>query len=164
MEAQAEVVGPYHFNGTDDGTWQNDDIALFGYDSPHESLADITQGNTQPDSYDSSSESPFNPGIEDEEEEDDFFGVDQFDAEEDASWLEGLGPDEGTPEFSSRTCHHQGQRAQTYEEMDKPPLVHDAGIEWSALKLASLELLALCDDSGARHSFYDELLILLHPF
>jgi hypothetical protein len=46
VEAQAEVVGPYYFEGTDDGTWQNDYVALFHYDSPHESLANIVQGNT----------------------------------------------------------------------------------------------------------------------
>jgi hypothetical protein len=124
----------------------------------------MTQDNTHPDSYDSSSESTFIPGVEDEEEEDDFFGVDLFDMEEEATGLEGLGPDEGTPEFSSRNCHHQGQRVQTYEEMDKPPPVQDAGIEWSALELASLELLSLCDDSGARCGFYDELLALLRQF
>jgi hypothetical protein len=48
--------------------------------------------------------------------------------------------------------------------MDKPPPVQDAGIEWSALELASLELLSLCDDSGARRGFYDELLALLRRF
>jgi hypothetical protein len=84
--------------------------------------------------------------------------------EEEASGLEGLGPDEGMPEFSSRTRHHQCQRSQTYEEMDKPPPVHDAGIEWSALELASLELLSLCNDSGTRQGFYDELLTLLRQF
>jgi hypothetical protein len=165
VETQAEVVGPpYHFHGTDDGTRQNDDMASFGYDSPHESLADIAQGNTHPNSYYSSSKSTFIPGIEDEEEDDDFFGVDLFDTEEEASGLQGLGPDEGMPEFLSPTCHHQGQRAQTYKEMDKSPPVHDAGIEWSALELASLELLSLCDNSGARCGFYDELLTLLRRF
>jgi hypothetical protein len=46
--------------------------------------------------------------------------------------------------------------------MDKPPLVQDAGIEWLALELASLELLSLCDDS--RCGFYHELLALLRRF
>jgi hypothetical protein len=114
MEAQVEIVGPYCFDGTDDGTrHQNDDVGSFGYDSPHESLADMTQDNTHPDSYDSSSESTFIPRVEDEEEDDDFFGVNLFDMEEEATGLEGLGPDKGMPEFSSRNCHHQGQRAQT---------------------------------------------------
>jgi hypothetical protein len=44
VEAQAEVVGPYCFNSTDDVTWQNDDVASFGYDSS----ANIVQGNTHP--------------------------------------------------------------------------------------------------------------------
>ena len=65
------------------------------------------------------------------------------------------------PKFSSSTCHHPGQRAKTYEEMDEPPPAHDAGIKWSALEVASLELLTLCDNSGARRGFYDELLTLL---
>jgi hypothetical protein len=160
VEAQAEIVGPYHFDGTDGGTWQNDDVTSFGYDSS----VDIVLGNTHPDSSDSSSESTFIPGIEDEEEDDDFFGVDLFETGDEAFGLEGLVPDEGTPEFSSRTRHHQGQRAQTYEEMDKPPPFQDAGIEWSALELASLELLSLCNDSGARRGFYDELLTLLRRF
>jgi hypothetical protein len=73
--------------------------------------------------------------------------------EEEAFRLEGLGLDNGTPEFSSCTNHHQGQRAETYKEMDKPPPGHNAGIEWSAPELASLELLSLCDDSGTRWSF-----------
>jgi hypothetical protein len=35
VEAQAEVVGPYHFDGTVDGTRQNDNVASFGYHSAH---------------------------------------------------------------------------------------------------------------------------------
>jgi hypothetical protein len=135
-------------------------VASFGYDSG----ANIVQGNTHPDSCDSSSETTFIPGIEDEEEDDDFFGVNLFETDDEASGLEGLRPYKGTPEVSSCIRHHQGQRAQTYEEMDKPPPVHNAGIEWSAHKLASLELLSLCDNSGARRSFYDELLRLLRQF
>jgi hypothetical protein len=46
--------------------------------------------------------------------------------------------------------------------MDEPPPVHLASIEWSSLEVASLQLLALCDNSGARRGFYDELLALLH--
>jgi len=164
VEAQAEIVGPYRFDGTDDRARQNDDVGSFGYDSPHESLADVTQDNTHPDSYDSSSESTFIAGVEDEEEDDDFFGVDLFDAEEESTGLDDLGPDAGTPEFSSRNCHHPPQRAQTYKDTDKPPPVQDAGIEWSALELASLDLLSLCDNSGARRGFYDELLTLLRRF
>jgi hypothetical protein len=37
-------------------------------------------------------------------------------------------------------------------------------MDLTALEMASLELLTLCDDSGARRGLYNDLLALLHQF
>jgi hypothetical protein len=156
-----EVVGPIHFDGNDEPPGQMD-VSLFSDESPYKSLPNSSQDNTYPHNDDSSSEGMFILVDEDAEKDDAFLGLDHYEAEEGmAGFEEGL--DEAMPEFMN-AHHHQDPRTKTYEERDEPPPAHDAGIEWSALEFASLELLSLCDDSGARRGFSDELLTLLHQF
>jgi hypothetical protein len=46
-----------------------------------------------------------------------------------------------------------------------PPMSSVGGdMDLTALEMASLELLTLCDDSGARRGLYNDLLALLHQF
>jgi hypothetical protein len=124
----------------------------FGDDSPCQPLCDSA--------CHSSSEDTFVPVDEDEEEGNDLFGINNYEVEEATAVLEQDCRDEPMAKLTN-THHHQGPMPGTYKDRDKPPPVQDAGVEWPALELASLELLSLCNDSGARQGFYDELLTLL---
>jgi hypothetical protein len=49
------------------------------------------------------------------------------------------------------------------DKEEKPPTAED-DIEFANLEVAELELLMLCDASGAHRRFCDDLLTLLHRF
>jgi hypothetical protein len=163
QESQTEVDPPAQLDDNDDQQpWHVEDLSLLRDDI---TTCDSTQRASNHDSYDSNSEGTFSPGDEyqDEREDDDSFDLQQRDPEEArVAFLENNGArdDDAVPDPPA----HNGSSTQEYEDMDEPPPVHEASIEWSSLEVASLQLLALCDNSGARRGFYDELLALLRHF
>ena len=48
-----------------------------------------------------------------------------------------------------------------HQNLPKSTLVHDDDLDLDASEMAMLELLVLCDSSGACCGFYDDLLTLL---
>lgn len=137
----------------------DDDLAFtssFGDDEDR-----ITNVPTPTFSDDSSSEATYSPDDDDAERDDEF--IDLLLNMEETARSEEVSPDVVTQ--AERTACQQPLTILTqYEDSDLSPPDQDAKVEWSPLEVASLELISLCDDSGARRGFYDQLLALLRTF
>jgi hypothetical protein len=95
--------------------------------------------------------------------DDDIFGLDLM------SSAEGMNDDRQS--LKTTTVHLSGSDVDVmpptriYQHEDQnPPTTEDEDIKFSDLDVAALGLMQLCDDSGARHRFFDDLLTLLHQF
>jgi hypothetical protein len=77
--------------------------------------------------------------------------------------------DDGRPLETTSASHHgtninsNPQVIMYQDKEEKPPTAED-DIEFANLEVAELELLMLCDASGAHRQFCDDLLTLLHWF
>ena len=103
-------------------------------------------------------------GFEDdeEEEEDDDDFISDFVSWDDDSLQEVSR--ERADELSADLADGDGiPPTATYDDTDELPTVQQ-DVDFSELEIATLELLSLCDRSGARRGFYDELLTLLRRF
>lgn len=118
------------------------------------------------DIVDSDSDGSF-VGYEEEEEEnkddeDDFFGSDILSWHDDSKEVEERceSANESSTDSSARD---NPAPTMTYDDTDESPPVHE-DVDFSDLEVATLELMSLCDRSGARRGFYDKLLTLLQQF
>jgi len=95
---------------------------------------------------------------------DDIFGFGQFD-DQTSSDDDGDSPDGTLPSDSSRHGEDDVVDAtpatMVYQDDDEKPTIAENEVEFSELEVAQLDLLMLCDASGATREFHDKLLSLL---
>jgi hypothetical protein len=101
---------------------------------------------------------------EDDDDQNDFIFDDMFGLE---------ATDDGTTEgqslkTTSASCHganvNGNPQVMMYQDEEEQAPSAEDDIEFTNLEMAALELLMLCDASGARHRFFDDLLTLLRQF
>lgn len=93
---------------------------------------------------------------------DDIFGLEMM------SLVDGTTDDQQSLETTPASCHHANvdgtpPTMMYHNEEENPPTAED-DIEFTDLEVATLGLLKLCEDSGAHHRFFDDLLTLLDWF
>jgi hypothetical protein len=93
---------------------------------------------------------------------DDIFGLEMM------SLVDGTTDDQQSLETTPASRHHANvdgtpPTMMYHNEEENPPTAED-DIEFTDLEVATLGLLKLCEDSGAHHRFFDDLLTLLDWF
>jgi hypothetical protein len=102
---------------------------------------------------------------EDDDNQNDFIFDDMFglEATDDGTTDDGQSLKTTSASRQSANLNGNPQVMMYQDEEEQPPTAED-DIEFTNLEVAELELLMLCDASGARCRFFDDLLTLLHRF